>query len=187
MEEADLVEMVEDVLLMAEEEGAVSSEEALLAFLLEYLPPDSLQALSETLGCNDKDGDEQNVVRVLYEDRYAKEDEQEEEEDGEGGNYASAEPFCCVLCDRIGHMTRHHLYPRETHSLYLKRGLATESELQTTIRVCPTCHKTIHRFFTNKQLAESKNTLDKLLEDERISKYAKWASKQTTGKTFRVR
>lgn len=178
MEEADLIEMVEDVLSIAEEEGAVSSEETLLAFLLEYLPGDTLNALSKTLGC-EEDDDEKTVVSVLFEDRYRAMEEEV--------HVHAHEVFCCTVCDRVGHMTRHHLYPRETHTLLLKRGIASEAELQETINVCPTCHKTIHRFFTNKELADSYNTLEKLLGDERIRKYASWASKQSTGKTFRVK
>ena len=66
----NLVELVQSVLQMAEEDNAVSSEESLLAFLLEYLPADTLRALAETLGC-DPDDDEASVVRMLWEDRYS--------------------------------------------------------------------------------------------------------------------
>lgn len=180
--DSDLVELVESVLQMAEEEDSVTSEEALLTFLLDYLPADTLRALAITLGCDDE-ADETAVVNVLWEDRYATTANKAGEEEEEDRHIQ----FMCTICERFGHMTRHHLYPRELHGTYLKRKLATEAQLQETIMVCPTCHKTIHRFHSNRELAERYNTLEKLLDDEQIRKYAAWASRQSTGKNFRVK
>jgi hypothetical protein len=47
-----------------------------------------------------------------------------------------------------------------------------------TIEVCRPCHNHIHRSYDNRTLALQYNTLNKLLNDETILKYAKWASRQ---------
>jgi hypothetical protein len=52
-----------------------------------------------------------------------------------------------------------------------------------TSDLCAQCHRYIHKCFTNKDLAETYNTIDKLLKDERIYKYCKWANKQRAGKS----
>jgi len=51
-----------------------------------------------------------------------------------------------------------------------------------TSSICRPCHSIIHRYFTNMELAENYNTVDKLLEDERVVKFCKWANKQRPGK-----
>ena len=47
-----------------------------------------------------------------------------------------------------------------------------------TIDLCRPCHNHIHRSYDNRTLALQFNTLDKLLKDPTIFKYAKWASRQ---------
>ena len=47
-----------------------------------------------------------------------------------------------------------------------------------TIDICRPCHNHIHRSYDNRTLSMQFNTLDKLLNDPTISKYAKWASRQ---------
>ncbi len=47
-----------------------------------------------------------------------------------------------------------------------------------TCDICSMCHKTVHNTFDNLELAEERNTVEKLLEDETIFKFCKWASKQ---------
>lgn len=54
--------------------------------------------------------------------------------------------------------------------------------LTTTCDICRPCHDTVHRTHDNITLALSFNTIDQLLQDEKIAKFAKWASKQKTGK-----
>ncbi|CAM9438962.1 unnamed protein product, partial [Ectocarpus fasciculatus] len=73
-------------------------------------------------------------------------------------------------------LTKHHTIPREMHERVAKKLGTPKDVLNQTILVCRMCHSTIHRFFTNKELALEYNTLDSLVEDERIQKYAKWAS-----------
>jgi hypothetical protein len=54
--------------------------------------------------------------------------------------------------------------------------------LHDTCDICRQCHTTVHRTHTNMELALNYNSVDKLLEDDRIAKFCKWASKQKTGK-----
>jgi hypothetical protein len=57
----------------------------------------------------------------------------------------------------------------------LKKG-CTKELLDVKIPICGLCHSTIHRFFTNIELAENYNTIEKLLANEKFYKYARWAS-----------
>merc|ERR1739848_568214 len=54
--------------------------------------------------------------------------------------------------------------------------------LQSTCDICRQCHSMVHRTHTNMELAMNYNTVEKLLQDEQISKFCKWASKQKAGR-----
>lgn len=54
--------------------------------------------------------------------------------------------------------------------------------LQRTCDICRPCHSAIHRTHDNLTLANEYNTVENLLKDEKIYKFAKFASKQKTGK-----
>ncbi|KAL3922905.1 MAG: hypothetical protein SGILL_001955 [Bacillariaceae sp.] len=54
--------------------------------------------------------------------------------------------------------------------------------LQHTCEICRQCHTAVHRTHSNMELALHYNSVDKLLEDETISKFCMWASKQRAGK-----
>lgn len=89
----------------------------------------------------------------------------------------------CELCERVGGLalTRHHRFPREIHKRLLKRKVRTRDECMSTIQLCRMCHSTVHKFFSNDELADHFYTIDLLVEDERVARYAKWASKQKVG------
>ena len=57
--------------------------------------------------------------------------------------------------------------------------------LTRTCDVCRPCHSTIHRTHDNMTLAIHFNTVEKLLTDEKILKFCKWANKQRPGKYAR--
>lgn len=57
--------------------------------------------------------------------------------------------------------------------------------LHRTCDICRQCHNTVHRTHSNMELAMNYNTVEKLLEDENISKFCCWASKQRTGRYSR--
>ena len=46
------------------------------------------------------------------------------------------------------------------------------------IDICRRCHSFIHRKFSEKSLGRELNTLDKILENETMTAYLKWARKQ---------
>jgi hypothetical protein len=54
--------------------------------------------------------------------------------------------------------------------------------LQLTTNICSPCHSAVHRAHVNIELANNYSTIGLLLKDEHIFKFAKWASKQRTGK-----
>lgn len=54
--------------------------------------------------------------------------------------------------------------------------------LQQTCEICRQCHTAVHRTHSNMELALRYNTVDKLLADEIVSKFCRWASKQRAGK-----
>lgn len=54
--------------------------------------------------------------------------------------------------------------------------------LHETCDICRPCHTAIHRVHCNIDLALRYNTVDKLLEDQKIFKFCKWASKQKAGR-----
>ena len=54
--------------------------------------------------------------------------------------------------------------------------------LGTTCDICRPCHSMIHGNYDNMTLALQYNTVDKLLEDEVVRKFCKWANKQRPGK-----
>ena len=60
-----------------------------------------------------------------------------------------------------------------------------KSLLSRTCDVCRPCHSTIHRTHDNMTLAIHYNTVEKLLSDETIHKFCKWANKQRPGKYAR--
>jgi hypothetical protein len=56
-----------------------------------------------------------------------------------------------------------------------------------TCSICSSCHSTVHGMFDNMELAEERNSVEKLLEDEQLVKFCKWANKQKAGKKSRRR
>ena len=87
-------------------------------------------------------------------------------------------PGVCALCHRKMPLTWHHLFPRDVHKKFLKRGLMTQQDRVLGISICRQCHNTIHRSFDNETLAERLHSLESLLEEESIQKWVAYASKQ---------
>ena len=85
----------------------------------------------------------------------------------------------CELCDRDKPLTKHHLIPRAVHSRkrYIKE-YGKEEMRKRGIDLCKQCHDGIHDLYTEKELAESFNTKEALVEDERVRKHVKWVRKQ---------
>lgn len=80
-------------------------------------------------------------------------------------------PEKCPICNReLGEesgTSKHHLIPKS------KGGKYTD-----TIVLHNICHRKIHSVFTEKELKQEYNTIDKLIAHEEIAKFIKWVSKK---------
>lgn len=88
-------------------------------------------------------------------------------------------PGFCELCSR-GPMklTFHHLIPRKTHKKMVKRGFFEKDDLNRGATICRPCHSTIHRLFDHEKLAMELNTVDRLLDEQEVQKWIRYAVKQ---------
>jgi hypothetical protein len=71
--------------------------------------------------------------------------------------------YTCELCGRKhrkDHMTWHHLLP----------SVGGEGRSEPTVYVCQTCHIVIHACHSNEELRNEYNSLNKLLESEKINR-----------------
>ncbi|RLQ97247.1 HNH endonuclease [Falsibacillus albus] len=74
----------------------------------------------------------------------------------------------CELCLREEvAVTEHHLTPKEMGGAFLP-----------TAMLCIPCHKQIHALFTNEELAETMNSVEKLRANPQLWKFIKWIKKQ---------
>ncbi|RYG70700.1 hypothetical protein EON80_07185 [bacterium] len=85
----------------------------------------------------------------------------------------------CALCGReVSRLTEHHLIPRST----LKKG-----ETSPTISICSPCHRQLHVLFTNQQLHDEYNSLERLRDEPRMQHFLNWMRKQDPNKGIKVR
>ena len=165
--------------------GLALSTATFVVFVQENLPPDVLLSLQIMLGVGDDDDDaEGSWLADLFEMRFPSKEEDEDGISGDGGTRGSSKE--CSICERQCKLTRHHVYPKETHTLHRFRSLSI-AELSFTIAICKMCHATIHRLYTNLELAESFHSLQLLLDDEKMQRYARWASSQGDRQNGRIR
>jgi hypothetical protein len=88
----------------------------------------------------------------------------------------------CELCGReVASLTLHHLRPKSRRGKYEK-----VADLPTA-QICPACHRQIHALFTNHELAQQFNSLEKLRAEPRMAKFLAWVRKQDPNKRVRVR
>lgn len=76
--------------------------------------------------------------------------------------------IACAVCGRATppeHAEKHHLVPRS------KGG-------EATIDVCRNCGDHVHKLFTNEQLRDDYNTLEKLRAAPGMVKWIRWVRKQ---------
>jgi 5-methylcytosine-specific restriction protein A len=75
--------------------------------------------------------------------------------------------FACELCERrVRGVSRHHLIPKSEGG-------------EVTVDLCATCHKTLHKFFTNRTLARELNSIAALRRDPEVQRYLKWVRRQS--------
>mmetsp|Transcript_78969 Transcript_78969/g.211966 ORF Transcript_78969/g.211966 Transcript_78969/m.211966 type:complete len:184 (+) Transcript_78969:144-695(+) len=169
------LDLFEDTVALAFEEGATRDCDAFVKFMHDMLPEDVMSNFEDVCGSS-------SILEDIWCERYKPRPANDEEE---FPFEFRTEDRSCVMCERdTVALTRHHVYPREIHSHLLKKGMEKE-QLNHTIAVCGMCHSAIHRFFTNEELAEEYNTLDKLLSNEKMFRFAAWASSQTKRKHIR--
>jgi len=128
----------------------------------------------------------------------------EDDEDEKSSDDEYIQDGECELCERYMKLTRHHLIPKSTWSKVKSRLLKDPSHFLSdvmddigvdaknnsiklflggyTASICRPCHNMIHRVFSNIELAEEYNTVEKLLGDDQVVKFCKWANKQRAGK-----
>lgn len=83
----------------------------------------------------------------------------------------------CELCGRSPiETTEHHLVPREFGG--------AEGD---TAQLCIPCHKQVHAWFTNEELASFYHTVERLKDHPNMEKYLKWVRKQPVDKGITIR
>lgn len=143
-----------------------------------------VNALGETLidlGCcrGADDSDVKFVCQSIFEE-LSGEDRDGGDGDDDDEGYSSDREYGegqCVLCEREMPLTFHHLIPRTTHKKVLRRTELTKKELNRGIMVCRPCHSAIHRFIDEETMAAQYNTLESLLEHERVQSWIPYAAK----------
>lgn len=86
--------------------------------------------------------------------------------------------MACELCERELELTKHHLIPKEVHNKkWCQRMFSKIDRHYRTALVCQDCHSAIHKFLTNKELAQHYNTVELLLSHQKIKKFVDWVSK----------
>ncbi|KAG9251204.1 uncharacterized protein F5Z01DRAFT_299916 [Emericellopsis atlantica] len=84
----------------------------------------------------------------------------------------------CEICGRWWiNLSYHHLIPRFVHDKVVKRGWHRKEDLQNVAWLCGACHRFVHQFRGHEDLARDYYTVDLLLEDEQVQKWAKWVGK----------
>lgn len=87
-------------------------------------------------------------------------------------------PAECQLCERELHLTFHHLIPRKVQRRTRFQKHYSKEQLALGIWVCRPCHNAIHRFHDEMTLGQAFNTLEKLLDCEKLQKHIGWVKKQ---------
>eukprot|EP00127_Corallochytrium_limacisporum_P003393 Clim_evm21s149 gene=Clim_evmTU21s149 len=82
----------------------------------------------------------------------------------------------CEICGRDTFLTRHHLIPKTTHAR-MKNRYSAEA-LNECAMLCRPCHSAVHSRIDNTTLAVEYNTVEKLLQNQQIIKFASFISKQ---------
>jgi hypothetical protein len=199
MEQQHVKRVLSDILLSRiprDEEDEADSEaehcEEVLNFLSQEIYDNrndvltSSKNLSETIGeyllsyeCCSDDKDVLFVCEMILEDLedfLANNGENEDDDEGYNSDkdYGDGD---CVLCERQMPLTFHHLIPRTTHKKMMRRGYE-KKDLNHGIMVCRPCHNAIHRFINVESMALEYNTLEKLLEHEKVQSWIPYVAKQ---------
>jgi predicted HNH restriction endonuclease len=83
----------------------------------------------------------------------------------------------CEICQRDTpeqYQEKHHLIPKTI----CKRNKYAKEPQDITIEVCKNCGDMLHKLFSIKDLADSYNTLEKILSNDDVKKWVVWANKK---------
>lgn len=84
----------------------------------------------------------------------------------------------CEICERDWiPLSYHHLIPRFVHEKAVKRGWHRKEDLQNVAWLCGACHRFVHHFKNHEELARSYYTLDLLLAEDDVQKFAAWVGR----------
>jgi hypothetical protein len=84
----------------------------------------------------------------------------------------------CEICGRDWiPLTYHHLIPRFVHEKVLKRGWHRPEELENVAWLCGACHRFVHRFAGHERLAREFYTVELLLKEEEVRRFAEWVGR----------
>lgn len=82
----------------------------------------------------------------------------------------------CELCGLNAFLTKHHLIPkRVSRSTKYSKDLKTDKE--NFLWICEVCHSQIHALYSEQELRDNYNTLDKLLAAPEFAKFIAWKKK----------
>lgn len=91
---------------------------------------------------------------------------------------ASTRTEACEICGRDWiNLSYHHLIPRFVHDKAVKRGWHKEEDLQNVAWLCGACHRFVHHFKTHEELARHYYTVDLLLEEDEVQRWAAWVGR----------
>lgn len=85
----------------------------------------------------------------------------------------------CALCEQPVPLSFHHLVPRRVHAQRWARARDDAHMLNVLgIWICRPCHDFLHAQFSERELGERLDSLDRLREEPRIARHLAWASRQ---------
>eukprot|EP00041_Stephanoeca_diplocostata_P014855 m.280815 g.280815 ORF g.280815 m.280815 type:complete len:272 (-) comp19829_c5_seq4:76-891(-) len=96
---------------------------------------------------------------------------------GDGG----LEQGVCEMCRREMKVTGHHLIPKSEHSRFVKKGYKASflKGSENIANICRACHNMVHRLASNKELADTYNTVEKIMECAFILRWVEYIATQT--------
>jgi hypothetical protein len=91
---------------------------------------------------------------------------------------AATRADACEICERSWiPLSYHHLIPRFVHDKAVKRGWHRKEDLQNVAWLCGACHRFVHHFKTHEELARDYYTVELLMEEDEVRKFAAWVGK----------
>ncbi|KAI2634439.1 YisB protein [Xylaria nigripes] len=91
---------------------------------------------------------------------------------------SSTRADACEICGRDWiNLTYHHLIPRFVHDKAVRRGWHRECDLQNVAWLCGACHRFVHRFAGHEELARRFYSVELLLAEEDVRKWAAWVGR----------